>query len=486
MRTPWLGKYVGFIVLGVALLLAVGLYTLLAGAVTPSGDSESWDLGVVRVPHGRLDLHPALFIATAVVVGIGILAVFVVERLLTLRAAGYFGDDVPLAPRRSGSPLAAALTGDVVRVPQESFGRLVVLIPAHNEEHRIRETLAGLQACCPPEVSLLVVADNCTDRTVEYARAAGVKVMSTVGNRERKAGALNQALALLLPGMDNQDLIMVVDADTVLSQGFVTTVLAEFEADADLMAVGGLFQGDDTRGLVAECQRNEYIRYEREVLRAGGRVSVLTGTASAFRVRALAEVATSRGVLIPGRPGDVYDTAALTEDNELTLALKSLGARMVSPSACTVTTELMPTLRNLWVQRLRWQRGAVENIGAYGMTSATARSWLQQVGLAYGVLGFGSFLLLLVLSALWFQWSDIYVFWVAVGLIFALERVITVWDARWRGRVLAALLLPELIYAVFLSAVFVKGIWNISRGKTAHWGHVENSGITGDQQGSVA
>ena len=38
--------------------------------------------------------------------------------------------------------------------------------------------------------------------------------------------------------------------------------------------------------------------------------------------------------LIPGPPGKVYDTLALTEDNELTLALKSLGARMTSPPQC--------------------------------------------------------------------------------------------------------------------------------------------------------
>jgi cellulose synthase/poly-beta-1,6-N-acetylglucosamine synthase-like glycosyltransferase len=55
----------------------------------------------------------------------------------------------------------------------------------------------------------------------------------------------------------------------------------------------------------------------------------------------------------------VYDTVALTEDNELTIALKSLGALMISPAQCTVITELMPSWRTLWSQRLRWQRGAL-------------------------------------------------------------------------------------------------------------------------------
>ena len=113
---------------------------------------------------------------------------------------------------------------------------------------------------------------------------------------------------------------------------------------------------------------------------------MLTGTASVIRAYALRAVAEARGPLIPGTAGQVYDTLALTEDNELTLALKTLGAKMTSPPQCRVTTEVMPTWRALWRQRLRWQRGALENIGAYGLTRATALYWAQQVALAYGVI----------------------------------------------------------------------------------------------------
>ena len=64
----------------------------------------------------------------------------------------------------------------------------------------------------------------------------------------------------------------------------------------------------------------------------------------------------------------------------MTLALKTLGAKMVSPMQCRVITEVMPNWRALWRQRMRWQRGALENIGAYGLTRATLRYWLQQIG----------------------------------------------------------------------------------------------------------
>ena len=43
--------------------------------------------------------------------------------------------------------------------------------------------------------------------------------------------------------------------------------LGLLEADQDLMAVGGLFYGEDGGRLVGQFQRNEYGRYQRTVAR---------------------------------------------------------------------------------------------------------------------------------------------------------------------------------------------------------------------------
>ena len=46
--------------------------------------------------------------------------------------------------------------------------RLDIVIPAHNEEHRIGRTLSAYRAgCADPGVRFLVAADNCTDRTAD-------------------------------------------------------------------------------------------------------------------------------------------------------------------------------------------------------------------------------------------------------------------------------------------------------------------------------
>lgn len=378
--------------------------------------------------------------------------------------------------RRSENPGETPLAPKVVM--EETFGvyhgpvTVTVLIPAHNEEDKIAATLRSLQHHDDPPDRIIVVADNCSDSTVELARAAGVEVVATVNNTKKKAGALNQVLARILPDLGENDTVMVMDADTVLDRGYLAAARRRMTDDRALMAVGGLFYGEDGAGLLGQFQRNEYTRYSREIRRRRGRVFVLTGTASMFRSRALKTIAESRGTLLPGHHGDVYDTEALTEDNELTIALKSLGALMISPDQCRVVTEVMPTWRALWHQRLRWQRGALENLGAYGVTPQTTRYWAQQLGIGYGVLALSSYLLLLVVMILSLDQWVWFPFWIGIGTVFAVERVVAVWRSTWQAKLVAALLFPELFYAMFLNVVYVKGVFDIMTAKTAQWGHV--------------
>ncbi len=371
---------------------------------------------------------------------------------------------------RRGTPLAPRVVMEETQGVFAGPVTVTVLVPAHNEEDQLPGTLASLQAQSRQPDRVIVVADNCTDSTVALAQSAGVEVVETVENTMKKAGALNEVLARLLPTLGDNDLVLVMDADTRLSDGFLSAAVRRFTDDRGLMAIGALFAGEDGHGLIGQFQRNEYVRYSREIRRRRGRVFVLTGTASVFRSRALRVVSECRGQSIPGVNGRVYDTAALTEDNELTIAIKSLGGLMISPPECTVVTELMPTWRALWSQRLRWQRGALENLGAYGMTRQTFRYWAQQMGIGYGVIALSSFMLMMLLMALTLEQWIWFPFWLGLGCVFLAERVVTVWKAGWRGRLLAVPLLPELMFDLFLDAVYIKGVLDISFGRTANWG----------------
>jgi cellulose synthase/poly-beta-1,6-N-acetylglucosamine synthase-like glycosyltransferase len=415
-------------------------------------------LGIWGVLYVAEAPAPWLLTTATAVAFLLIAGIALADRRISLKSRRSASPGQPLAPRLLMAKTRGVYAGPVT---------LTVLIPAHNEAASLPSTLASLIAQSQPPQRIIVVADNCTDATADMARAAGVEILETVRNSQKKAGALNQALKQLLPGQGDNDLVMVMDADTLLDDGFLASAVEYFTRDRALMAVGGLFYGERGHGMLGQFQRNEYIRYARDMRRRRGRVFVLTGTASVFRPAALRAVAENRGKALPGVTGDVYDTWALTEDNELTIALKSLGGLMVSPSGCAVVTELMPTWRTLWAQRLRWQRGALENLGAYGLTPPTVRYWAQQFGLGYGVIALSSYLLLILLTVLALDTWIWFPFWLGLGLLFSFERVVTVWRGGWPARLLALTVIPELMFDMFLNVVYVKGIIDISAGREA-------------------
>ncbi|WP_125099059.1 glycosyltransferase family 2 protein [Leucobacter chromiireducens] len=404
-------------------------------------------------------------IAIALLVGAGIA---LAERFVTnrYRRSPATVQRRALTPRRVMAETRGVYHGPIT---------VTVLIPAHNEEASLPAALASLAAQTRRPDRIIVVADNCTDRTVEVARRAGVEVFETVDNRHKKAGGLNQALRGLLPTLGPNDTVMVMDADTGLGERFLEVAEQRCAADRALMAVGGLFNGEEGHGLIGQFQRDEYTRYARQIRRRQGRPFVLTGTATVFRATALRAVAEARGSELPGIAGDVYDTIALTEDNELTIALKSLGALITSPSECTVTTELMPSWRMLWAQRLRWQRGALENLGAYGLTPVTFRYWAQQLGIGYSTIALTSYLALMIIMLLSMDTWVWFPFWLGVGALFVVERVVTVWEGGWRARLLALTVFPELAYSLFLNIVFLQGIIDISLGKSGAWKHLPST-----------
>lgn len=222
------------------------------------------------------------------------------------------------------------------------------------------------------------------------------------------------------------------------------------------VAVGGLFYGEPGAGWIGQYQRNEYTRYSRDIHRRRGRVFVLTGPLRRFARAGSGQLLIPGVRRIPGRRGDVYDTAALTEDNELTLALKSLGGLMVSPNQSSVVTEVMPTWKQLWHQRLRWQRGALENLGAYGLTPQTTRYWFQQLGIGYGAIALGAYFVLIIITILARDQWVWYPFWMLLGLLFMIERVVTVWRST--------------LFATFLNIVFLKGVFDILLARQSQWG----------------
>ena len=347
--------------------------------------------------------------------------------------------------------------------------RITALLPAHNEAGTIRAAIAAFRSQTRPPDAIVVIADNSTDETEQIARGEDVDVYPTRGNADKKAGALNQVLQILLPELDDDDVVLVQDADSLLDPPFIEEAMKRL-ADPRYGAVGGVFRGDAHRGFVAPLQRNEYARYARDVARLRGRCLVVTGTAALFRVATLRRISEApvSGVLPRGDgQGGVYDTTVLTEDDEISFAIMHLGYGIISPSACTLVTETMPTWGALWDQRLRWKRGAVENCVQYGLTRITWRYWGRQL---LGMLGVLVTLLYVatVVIAIVSASFEVHPVWFALTGVFIIERVVTVRYRGWK-QMLAAATMYELVLDGFLQLVQGKAYLDAVTRRRRRW-----------------
>lgn len=343
---------------------------------------------------------------------------------------------------------------------------IVALVPAHNEQDCIATAVKAINGQTEPVDRVIVIADNCTDDTAVRATDVGATVWPTVDNDHKKAGALNQALGVLLDSLADSDIVIVTDADSVLDRDFVEHAVARLDAGFD--AVGGVFRGDLEGGSVGHFQRLEYVRYAGDVKSLGGKTLVLTGTAVVFRAGVLREVIEARRAgVIPYSPG-VYDTSVLTEDSELSIALKHLGKKIISAPECKLTTEVMPSWRDLWRQRERWKRGALENCVQYGVTRVTWRSyWGRQIVTMVGSLISVAYLATVIYGVT--TWSfHLAPVWAALTVLFCVEHAVTVRRLGWRQS-LASATLYELPYEYFLQAVTISAFAKSFTRRRANW-----------------
>jgi cellulose synthase/poly-beta-1,6-N-acetylglucosamine synthase-like glycosyltransferase len=113
----------------------------------------------------------------------------------------------------------------------------------------------------------------------------------------------------------------------------------------------------------------------------------------------------------------------------------------------------MPTWADLYRQRLRWKRGALENCAQYGLTRHTFQYWVRQFWTGLGML----VILAYVFSVVWALFADggivLHPLWLGVTFLFAVERVVTV---RSRGAI--AMLVASFIFIEMTFDLFLQGI----------------------------
>ena len=106
--------------------------------------------------------------------------------------------------------------------PMEPLNRFAILVPAHNEELLVGSLCESLMKIDYPRerYEIFVVADNCSDGTVEICRKYPVRVLE---RDEPERGGKGQALAWGLQHVDLKvfDAVFMVDADNYVAPGIL-------------------------------------------------------------------------------------------------------------------------------------------------------------------------------------------------------------------------------------------------------------------------
>jgi poly-beta-1,6-N-acetyl-D-glucosamine synthase len=416
--------------------------------------------------------------------------------------------------------------------PERAVPAVVALIPAHDEEAQIAATIASVQRQTVSCARIIVLADNCTDRTVQVALEAGAEVYETVGNSAKKAGALNQGFRLLDDGVHA---ILQMDADTELTPAFLEETLRDLEAP-DVGGVCARFIPKPGLGttvwqrIIVKLQKIEYMRYDSSLSRMKN-VSVLSGTACVYRRDALTGVtemyavaalehviaalygrrelsaaqqslrdqlaepaagdprtrsewfrqrrlALERHLLALGTTPPVvrrqpWNETSLVEDYRLTMDVKHLGYRALVGRRTRVYTDVPATLPALWRQRLRWSGGTFEELERHGWCRHTRRELLVFLAMALSVFGRLSAITLLVSVGLIahgeFHWP---LYWLIPILASIADRTQAIWrheEGRWHDLLLSVSILPEELFALVREAYTTTAAVLVAARRLASW-----------------
>jgi cellulose synthase/poly-beta-1,6-N-acetylglucosamine synthase-like glycosyltransferase len=242
--------------------------------------------------------------------------------------------------------------------------RIAVLIPAHNEETGIQQTLASVIPQLAPGDRLLVIADNCTDQTAERARVAGAEVVERFDTERRGKG---YALDFGIKALNSYPSSTTPKAGR--SEDLLPHVVIFIDADCRV-ETGAL---DELAGTAAESNRPVQAVYLMQKCAGSSPTDRLS--AFAFRVKAwvrplglhragLPCILVGTGMALPWavlREVSLF-SGNIVEDLQMAIDLTLAGHPPIFCPAARVIS-ILPTQPSAVVtQRTRWEHGHLNAI----------------------------------------------------------------------------------------------------------------------------
>jgi len=249
------------------------------------------------------------------------------------------------------------------RGPSDQQPRLLFLIPAHDEELLIGQCVDALLAMEYPAGcrKVVVVADNCLDRTAEVSRQHGAECLE---RRQPDMPGKPHALAWALGQFDlgTFDAVVIVDADTAVATAFAKGLAEHAPLREQVLQASFMVLNEDetwlTRlgGLLSRC------RYEVTYpLKARGGVNCpLTGNGMCLGTTVIREHG--------------WRAFSIAEDSELYVQYTLAGVPIRHASSAVLYSQESSSLSQGATQRHRWLAGRLQALWRYGPALMRSRT----------------------------------------------------------------------------------------------------------------
>lgn len=233
--------------------------------------------------------------------------------------------------------------------PLESMPLASILIPCHNEEAQLEETLAAALAQRYPAFEVIAINDGSSDGTASRLDALALQhERLRVIHLDRNLGKANALRMGALAA--RSEYLICIDGDALLDEYATHWMMWHLTSGPRVGAVTGNPRIRNRSTLLGKLQVGEFssiIGMIKRAQRVYGRLFTVSGVISGFRRTALHRIG-------------YWADNIVTEDIDISwrLQIDHWDIRYEPNALCFI---LMPeTLKGLWRQRLRWAQGGAE------------------------------------------------------------------------------------------------------------------------------
>ena len=156
-----------------------------------------------------------------------------------------------------------------------TYPKLTVIVPAYNEDKVIERTIQALVETKYPNKEIIAVDDGSKDKTFQIINKYKNQIKALHKENGGKASAINLGLVYA-----TGEIIVVVDADTIIGMDSLIHLAKGFSLSNDVAAVAGNIKVRNRRNWLTFCQSIEYvagIQIVRRALDVFGAISVVPG-----------------------------------------------------------------------------------------------------------------------------------------------------------------------------------------------------------------